>query len=120
MLERMSEVGSVPYRKGHDDQVTRDVESGVGPPQVHGLAVHRPLQEQRPVPEGCQRHACGADRDHEPYPNGNDQDQDDLDRPLDPTVCEDALVQQEDRYPREGEAKVVEQDSVPCRLLGLS
>ncbi len=104
------------YRKGHDDQVAGDVEGGVGPPHVGRQTVDRPLEVQRPVPEGLQREAGGAHRDHEPDADGHDEDQHDLDRPLDPAVREDALVQQEDGYPREGKAEIVEEHAVPGGL----
>ena len=107
------------HRKSHNDQVAGNMEGRVCPPQVNRLAVYRCRKVQRPVPERFQRDARGADGHDEPDPDGDDENHHNLDRLLDPAVCEDAFVEQENRDPRQRQADIIKEDAVPRRLQSL-
>jgi hypothetical protein len=97
------------YRKYDDDQVAGNVESCYPPPQVGGLTVDVALgQVYGPVPECRERNAGCKDGHDEPYPCYHDEEKDDVDGSGRPAVRENPPVEEQDGYPREDQAEMVE------------
>ena len=100
--------------KEENHEVGNDVEAGVAPENIHGVAVR--CGSLAEVPKCVDGHADGAERQDNPEVRDDHDAQDDLGGQPDVVVGQDADVQAQNREFGEGEAEGVDDGREDARL----